>query len=178
MFGWKSPTPKDILFGYPTPLLVISRLDEHLTKILDMDGLRKFDQQAKGKAKWDTSTSIADEKSKVLGLLGVSLIEEIADPKARSVKDQALKISIEQKRNQCFKDFWISNDVSRYAYSRLLLASRKARNEFADFDYPNVFGDSHLVQNALFLNAGILSKDKGVKQMAKFCGLPCLVLPR
>ncbi len=178
MFGWRSPTPKDILCGHRTPLLLISRLDEHLTKILDMDGLRKFDQQAKGKAKWDTSTSIAEEKTKVLALLGVSRIGEAAEPKARRVKDEALKMSIELERNQCFKDFWKSNDVSRYGYARLLLASRSARNEFADVDYPHVFGDRYLVQNALFLKAGILSRDNSVKKMARFCGLPCFDLPR
>src|SRR5439155_23654486 len=132
----------------------------------------------KGKAKWDTSTSIAEEKAKVLALLGVSRIEEVVEPKARRVKDEAFRLSIERGRNQCFKDFWKSNDVSRCAYACLLLASRSARNEFADVDYANVFGDWHLVQNALFLNAEILSRDNGVKRMAKLCGLPCFERPR
>ena len=74
--------------------------------------------------------------------------------------------------------FLESNDVSRYAYARLLLASRKARGEFADADYPAVFGDRDLIQNALFLSAGILSGDKAVKKMARFCNLACFEVPR
>jgi hypothetical protein len=63
------------------------------------------------------------------------------------------------------------------AYSRLLLSSKVARNEFAKPNYPNVFGDLHLVQNALFFNAGFASNDNAVVSMARFCGLPRLELP-
>ena len=64
-FGMKSPTHEDILAGHRTPLLVISRLDAHATAIMDMDGVRKFDQPGGYKTKFDSSKSIADEKEKV-----------------------------------------------------------------------------------------------------------------
>lgn len=181
LFGMKSPTAYDAFYGHRTPLLVISRLDAHATVIRDMDGLRKFDQPRGDKTKWDTSQSIADEKEKVLSLLGINRIEEVAQLPNRRLKDEELRLSIERERPKCFKRFWESNDVSRFAYARLLLemkrTSRQARKEFAKADYPHVFGDRDLIQNALFFSAGILSRDKGVKEMARLCGLQCLEIP-
>jgi hypothetical protein len=181
MFGMKSPTSEDTLAGHRTPLLVISKLDEFAVKLRDMERLRKFEQLGGGKAKWDTSESIADEKRKVLSLLGVGGIEEIPRLPSRESKDESFRLSIEQERPKCFKRFWESNDVARLGYARLLLGtdriSREARKEFSEADYPNIFGDLHLVQNALFFNAGILSRDKGVKKMARLCGLQCLEIP-
>jgi hypothetical protein len=173
LFGMKSPTPEDALAGHRTPLLVISRLDAHATNIRDMSGLRKFDQPGGGKAKWDTSESIEDEKRKVLTLLAVKSIEEVPRLRDRDSKDTELRLSIKRERPNCTGRFWESNDVSRFAFARLLLCSSQARSEFAQLDYNNVFGDRALIQNALFLGAGILSKDKGVAKMARLCGLQC-----
>ena len=92
----------------------------------------------------------------------------------RRMKDTELLQAIELKKSESFKRFWESNDVARLAYARWLLVSRKTRNEFADLNNANVFGDAHLIQNALFFNAGAASDDKAVKAMAGFCGLPML----
>jgi len=174
----KSPTQEDILAGHRTPLLVISRLDEYATAVRDMNGLRKFDQPGRNKTNWNTNWSIADEKEKVLSLLSVKRIEEVAQLADRPKRDEDLRLSIERKKSECFKRFWESDDVSRFAYARLLLGrkhvSSEARKEFAISNYPNVFGDRHIIQNALFFNAGFASNDKAVKTMAKFCELPTL----
>lgn len=37
--------------------------------------------------------------------------------------------------------------------------------------HQNVLGDTQLIQNALYFNAEILTKDEGAKQMARYCGL-------
>jgi len=173
MFGMKSPTHEDILDGHRTPLLVISQLDEYAIKIFDVDGIRKFEQPGGEKVKWNSSQSIADEKEKVLSLLSIKRIEEIDQMPARQrqTEDEKLRLSIERNKPRCFKRFWESNDVARFAYSRLLLFSKKTRNEFANANYPNVFGDLHLVQNALFFNAEFASNDAAVMKMAKYCGL-------
>jgi hypothetical protein len=172
LFGMKSPVQEDILVGFRTPLLVISRLDEYASAVWDMSGIRKFDQPGGDKTKWNTSKSIADEKAKVLSLLSVNRIEEIDMMPDQQMKDEELCFSIERKKPECFKRFWESNDVSRFAYARLLLGrkrvSRKARKDFAISNYPNVFGDRDLIQNALFFNAGYASGDKAVEKMARF----------
>src|SRR6266404_840788 len=123
LFGMKSPTAEDVLAGHRTPLLVISRLDAHATKIRDMNGLRKFDQAGGGKAKWDTSESIGDEKRKVLSLLGINSIDEVLRLRDRDSKDTELRLSIEREKPKCIGRFWESNDVSRFGYARLLLCS-------------------------------------------------------
>jgi len=171
LFGMKSPNPDDILAGHRTPFLIISRLDDYATEVLDIKSLRKFDQPDGDKAKWNTSKSIAEEKEKVLLLLAGNRIEEVQQIQNRREKDEELRLSTEHKKAECFKRFWESNDVARIAYARLLLTSPKARNEFANSNYPNVFGDLHLIQNALFFNAGFASNDKAVRTMARFCGL-------
>jgi hypothetical protein len=171
LFGMRSPPPEDILAGHRTPLLIISRLDTHATAIRDMVGLRKFEKPGGGKSKLDTSQSIAEEKTKILSLLETSAIEEAGLTENRSLKDRELRMCIERECERCFKDFLKSIEVARYAYARLLLTSQKTRSDFVKIDYPNVFGDTHLIQNALFFNAGILSGDKNVKKMARFCGI-------
>ena len=173
MFGMKSPAHEDILAGRLAPLLVISRLDEYATAILDMDGLRKFDQPGGEKSKWDSSRSINDEKQKVLDLLGIKNVGEIAQLAETQMLDEKLRVSIEQQKGKCFKRFWESNDVARLAYCRLLLwrhhVSRKTRKEFEKQINLNVFGDFHLIQNALFFNSGFVSNDEAVRKMGEFC---------
>ena len=139
-----------------------------------MEGIRKFEQPEGDKRKFDSSWSIADEKKKLLTLLSVKQIEEIEQiPELpdRQMKDDKLRLEIEHKKPRCFKRFWESNDVARLAYSRLLLFSLKMRNEFDKPNYANVFGDLHLIQNALFFNAGYASEDWAVKKMAIQCNL-------
>lgn len=172
-FGMKSPTPEDVIAGHRTPLLVISRLDPHATKLRDMNALRQFDQPGGDKTKWDTSKSIEDEKTKVLRLLGVSHIDESTRLSDKKSRDEGLRLSIERERIKCFGRFWESNDISRFAYARLLLCSGQARREFSQIGYRNVFGDRGLIQNALFFDAGILSKDKGVAKLARLSGIQC-----
>lgn len=175
MFGMKSPTHEDILAGHRTPLLVISRLGEHATKMLNMDGLRNFDRPGGEKGKWNSSKSINDEKQKILDLLEIKNVGEIARLKDIKPLDGQLRSSIEQQRSKCFKRFWESNDVARLAYCRLLLmrdsVSRRTRKEFEELNNSNVFGDLHLIQNALFFNSCIASDDGAVRKMANFCGV-------
>jgi hypothetical protein len=48
----------------------------------------------------------------------------------------------------------------------------KTRDEFCDPNRRNVFGDTRLIQNALWLKARILSNDGAVKRMVEYLGLP------
>ena len=143
-----------------------------------MNALRKVDQPCGGNTKWNRTKSIAEEKEKVLALLSVNRMEELKHLIDRRAKDRELCHCIERNITECFKRFWGSDEVARLAYARLLLGqdhvSREARKEFEDPNYPNVFGDVHLIQNALFFNAGFASHDRAVTRMARFCGLPML----
>ena len=180
MFGMQSPkrpTQQEVLAGRLPPLtpdLVISRLDEYATLVMDIEGIRRFEQPDGDKGKFDSSWSIADEKKKLLALLSVNQIEEIEQmPELpdRQKKDDEFRLEIDRQKPKCFKRFWESNDVARLAYARLLLFSSKLRGEFAKPNYGNVFGDLHLIQNALFFAAGFASEDWAVKRMATYCKL-------
>ena len=177
-FGMKSPTTADIRAGHTTPMLVIVRHDPELPNLLDMDALFKFDaKRAAGKIRWDNSQSIVDEKGKILSVLGLEHIDAVRQLECSREKADELQAFIDVERSRCYKDFWKSNDVIRRAYARLLLCTEKARGEFQKPDYTNLFGDCHLIQNAMFLNAAVLSRDKDVKKMARFCHVPCSEVP-
>lgn len=170
-FGVKYPTQKDMEAGYREPMIVITRLNAETTAILDLKGLRKFNEPDGGGKLWDTSEAVLVEKKRILALLETNSIKQL---KVESIqkKDAELAAYLVSNLRKCFKNFDQSEIAARYGYARLLLRSPRTRNEFEMQDYPNVFGDLQLVQNALFLQASILSKDKGVHKMARFCGVP------
>lgn len=124
MFGMKSPSVEDEFFGFSIPHLVISRLDSHATVLRDMDRLRRFEQKCGDKASWDTSKSLAEEKRRVLQLLGINQITDVHLMPERDSKRDEVKHLIERDRPKCFKRFWESNDVARYAHAVLLLGSK------------------------------------------------------
>jgi len=41
-------------------------------------------------------------------------------------------------------------------------------------NHQNALGDTNLIQNALYLDAAIITRDTGVQKMAAYCGLKCL----
>lgn len=49
----------------------------------------------------------------------------------------------------------------------------KVDEEWGKFsnNHPNVLGDTQLIQNALYFNAEVLTRDEGAKQMARYCNL-------
>jgi hypothetical protein len=69
----------------------------------------------------------------------------------------------------------LSAKVARHCYA-LLLAENfpKIRDEFSDSNRLNVFGDTQILQNAIFLEAGILSNDGALERMAGYAGLECV----
>jgi hypothetical protein len=88
---------------------------------------------------------------------------------------------IRAKASSCFLHYWNAAKVSEFCYAALLLepdgVGKKTREEFSSQDEAsnpkrNVFGDTRLIQNALWLNARILSNDRAVMRMVEYLGLP------
>jgi hypothetical protein len=178
-FAWNEPTPDDVRIGERKPFLRIFALDEACAKITDFDGMARFDSLDKKsrRRETDASGSIGDEKQRILQELNISSVSELDQPKDWTSKISELHAKIETARLKCYSRFWESNDAARYAYALLLLApqrlAKKTRKEFCDAKNANVLGDEHLVQNALFFGAEILSQDNAVHFMAKACGIGC-----
>ena len=54
------------------------------------------------------------------------------------------------------------------------MEKRHMRTEFVKEDDINVLNDVFLLQNSIFLGAGILTEDKALRRMAKYAGLELL----
>lgn len=79
----------------------------------------------------------------------------------------------------CFKNYAGACDAAVLCYTALLLeqhaedaVGKKTRDEFFDPSRLNVFGDTRLIQNALWLRASILSNDGAVRRMVQYLGVP------
>jgi hypothetical protein len=72
---------------------------------------------------------------------------------------------------QCFKNYLWSGKIATLCFARLLIDSHQARNRFESKGSMNGFMDTGLIKDALFFNAGILSGDRAVGRMARYCGI-------
>jgi len=76
-----------------------------------------------------------------------------------------------------------SQKLSHLCYATLLLEDKQerkdegARFEFDCPQYEHIFGDMHIVQTAIYLSAKIMTKDKGLKQMAGYAAITCCDVP-
>jgi hypothetical protein len=72
---------------------------------------------------------------------------------------------------RCLKNYRLSANVATLCFARLLVDSENARNNFEKNGSMNGFMDAGLIKDALFFNAGILSRDREVGRMARYCGI-------
>ena len=164
------------------PFVVLSRFDRYFRLCFDLKKLEEESQPYKERIdprfknrQQATTAAIAMEKSAVLTILGIDAIANLAPRKALANQEKQrlefIKFAAPLSRNH-----WnLSAEVARRCYSLLLVQKRKIRNEFDDPNNPNLFGDTALVQNALFLRASILSDDYAAKTMLGYTGLSELV---
>jgi len=176
LFGMRTPRTEDVPFVGRAPQLWIEQLDEHCFDVRNRDAILAWEKSGKI---WNDSKSVDEDKVRVLELLGVPSIENLEQEtyEVRQAKHALLSEQIRIQRDDCLKDFIISIQVARYAYARLLIDRHKARNEFSALDNRHVLGDMQLIQNALFWDAAILSKDKAVRLMSGYCGIKCREAP-
>jgi hypothetical protein len=82
---------------------------------------------------------------------------------------------IRLRARDCFHNYVVAADVAEFCYAALLLESddvgEKTRKEF-DSSGRNIFGDTRLIQNALWLKSRILSDDRAVRRVAEYIAMP------
>lgn len=95
-----------------------------------------------------------------------------------SLGEDWLDEAIADLRPSCEGNYFISIEAARCCAARLLLEKDPKLNPKIDEEWEkfkknhrNVLGDTRLIQNALYLNAEVLTKDEGAKRMARYCGL-------
>ncbi|HTD68686.1 MAG TPA: hypothetical protein VK846_19360 [Candidatus Limnocylindria bacterium] len=166
LFGVKT----EWLEGQRVPLLRIDRLDSMLGQLLDLNSLREFD--ALRLAGLGPDLDIVNRKKAILRILGVDHLSLLPSKNHCRAKDEALKQQVHAGLGQCTGRFRKCVELSEDAYARLLIAEQSARHAFLDEGRVNTFGDTNLIQNALFFGAGVLSTDSDVRFMASVCRLP------
>lgn len=122
-----------------------------------------------------------------LGQMLPSEHDQWNDPRKREVlRDEILEIvrifpkellraKIKESAHLAFKNYPLSCKVAEWAYALLLQETANHDKEeckkFVAND-ENLFGDTSLIQEALFLSAGILSKNHShIRPMASYCGI-------
>ena len=191
-FGPKTDTHNDNIFllgvfcpAYSAvPLMMLDRLDHHYEGVFDKERLLAASLPAKEKKavrdkdylayRKQFENGVEQEKAVILRALGISDILQLPSPKELEVKRHLFRNYITSVAPFAVLNFEKSIDVARHCYSLLLMECERVRTEFSKPDYYNVFGDTRIIQNAVFANASILSADKGLKRMAGYAGIPCV----
>jgi hypothetical protein len=202
LFGSKADNSNNNLFTfgyvgrnkirhYPTPCLVIHRLDVHYRPMMDQKRLQAESRSPAKRIEDDADfiererdhfDYVSDMKHRILN--DILHLPDVASllPVEFAEREKARLIQIiRSKASSCFLHYWNAIEVSSHCYAALLLeldgVGIKTRDEFNSHDEAgnpkhNVFGDTRLIQNALWLNARILSNDRAVRRMTEYLGLP------
>jgi len=167
---------------------MIHRLDEHQRFVLNKQGMRLESRPHEKRLK-DDPEFIEREKNRVAVncQFKAYLMNEILKltditnlpPQEDSERNKTELIEIiRSKSAQGFKNYHEAAYIASVCYSALLLepddVGKKTRQEFHDESGKpkrNCFGDTHLIQNALWLNSRIISKDAAVRRMADYLNL-------
>lgn len=161
----------------------LARLDAQHHLIYDERGLELESMPRKNRT--DTGFLAREKELKrkreclkefILTTLKLTNVKTLPSPAVVLSIQASLLPVIREKAPHCFRNFANSSQVATFCYAMLLLESgdigSKTRREFNDSNNRNVFGDTRLVQNALWLNAHILSNDKAVRKMVGYLNLP------
>lgn len=145
-------------------LIVIHRLDPHF-KAIFRGPLPRLNQMSPGeKAKWNAPAARADLRERIL-------FEVIRSSDA----EMLARIAELSARSYC--NYEISYTAASLAYGLMLSNSfHRDKAEIQKFldNQENLFGDTVVIQEALFYDADILSHDGHVRAMAMYTGRVCL----
>jgi hypothetical protein len=194
LFGHKLDNSNNNLFafglvgpkvsGLPVPYLTLDRLDSHYRIVFDAKRLRE-ESRERGKRtdaefiqrEWAHTANVEGLKHDICSeILRWPDIADLPPPQYTERKKSQLVQIIRSGAVACCRDWWNAVRVASLCYAALLLeqdqVGKKTRKEFCDPARRNVFGDTRLVADALWLNARILSKDAAVKRMAGYLRVP------
>ncbi len=141
--------------------LVIHRLDAHLPEIFSGPIPPRSGPNAGDPNKWNCPIKRERLRDSVKNLMNDS--------------SERLHGYVASNVQACFRNFDQSCLVADYCHALALLEirqqSHRERQKFSN-NASNLFGDTALIQNALFLGAKILSGDRAfLKQMADYCSI-------
>jgi len=163
-------------------VIILERIDKEYRSVFDPKSLSASSSESGRKTdakmvqwEYDRKRTIEHERRQVLDLLGVKTISDLPPPEHSVELMKKLVAFIKSNARRCLFNWELSAYVARHSYA-LLLAEHfpKIHEEIAEREYWNVFGDTQILKDALFLEAGILSGDKALARMGGYCGLECV----
>ena len=188
LFGKKVNADNGNIFFFSTiPIeaglgLAIERYDSEFIKRFP-DKFRQASQERlmKTDAKYleverERIAQVQRQKENILSSL--KMVEPVSLPPVEFAEREKLdRIKyIRSVSGRCFRDYSLSMNIVGLCCSALLLeqddVGKKTRDDFNTPKKRNLFGDTLLVRDALWLNARILSSDRGVERIAAYVALP------
>jgi hypothetical protein len=160
-------------------VICLHRLDEYYRCILDEQSLtdesRPIEQRESDISfkLWqkDRFESIEQEKRAILLLLGLRDISDLKQPKDLSKERGQVFSFVQAAAPRSMGHYRRAVEIARHCYLLLLIERRDIRTAFSNPDDINVLNDTFLLQNAVFLGAGIMTHDRALKRMARYAGL-------
>ncbi|MDB6121999.1 MAG: hypothetical protein JWQ71_992 [Pedosphaera sp.] len=158
--------------------LKLSRLDSNLRSIFDEKKLET--ESLSTVASPQRLSNVQLMRQSILEILELKHIKHAPKAGVMEHKRASLMQAIRANAPHCFLNYWNAVDVATNCYALLLLErdgiGDKTRHEFNKPNNPNIFGDTRLVQNALWHMSHILSRDKAVKRMGEYIDLPAITV--
>ena len=169
--------------GLPEPYLIIDRLDSHHRLIFNKQGLRDESRERAKRTDIEFLDRERERMAKVSGLkrcilemLQLSDVASLPPSQFTERKKSQLVQVLRSEAPTSFNNYYNGVRVACLCYAALLLEQdeigEKTRKEFTDPTRRNLFGDTRIIQNALWLKASILSNDRAVKRMVEYLSLP------
>lgn len=149
----------------------LDRMDEHHVSIHDQ---RALEQDPRGDlpiSRRILSVLQNQEVKEAGGRLLMEVRRELLNRLGHQPGNACEQLLIQEIRRQkanCFKDMFLAMHIAHRCYAALLINCLRARNNLLEKPV-NGFEDSVLIGEALFLNAEVLSRDNGVKEMGRYC---------
>lgn len=175
-FGFVGPEKS----GLHHPYLILNRLDLHYRLTFDDKRLKRESRTRKERTEREFFEREREHMANVLDLKQAILGQILRWPDIANLppvefterkKSQLVRI-IRVMAGDAHKNYDTAVHVASLCYATLLLeqddVGKKTRAEFSDPLRRNVFGDTRLIAEALWLNAHVLSKDIAVKRMAQY----------
>ena len=162
----------------PFHRIVIHRMDEFYPLIMDRRRLKRESCRRNQERERDHMLRVQQFRKTIRDFL-IGLDVTMAGH-SMFLKQAFVQDRIRSLVPGCFKNYGRCCDIAMYCYAALLLGYmdtkvwRKSWGEFNDDVNPNVFGDTSLLQNALWLHSRIISNDNALKKMVGYTSVPCL----
>lgn len=144
------------------PIIEIRRLDSHFKSTIQRPLPALDEMTPEEQAHWNDPTKRLQLRDKIAEIVAI-------------FPSDLLRTKIKESVPLAFKNYPLSCQIAEWAYALMLQEigdkDKEERGKFLNND-KNLFGDTNLIQEALFFKAGILSKNtQHICPMTSYCDI-------